>query len=359
MLATRSTVTGEEEGNYTMDTNRIGFGLIGLGQIHHAHRRGYEQAADRARIAAVCDVDEAIAKQEGIALGCAAYTDYHALLADPGVDAVDITLPHNLHYEVARAALDCGKHVLVEKPLAATSQQCLALIELARKNGRAFTVAENTRFVTAYQEAETLLKAGVLGTPRLIRTLISGSEVERLQNTSLWKGRRDGTIGGAIFDAGPHSFYLLKWLFGDIEGVYAVQSRLMHESQVEDHAVVGGQLANGALFTTEYTFTAEIPWGERCEIYGSEGSLIIDQLCNPPATHYHGAEDYTGTPLPAVSYDPRGWKVASIAAGVTDFIDAVWGQRPPTIDPRDGYYTIKVAEKAYESVAASGKLVAL
>src|SRR5207248_8456881 len=138
------------------------------------------------------------------------------------------------------------------------------------------------------------------------------SEVERLRDTSHWKGRLAGSRGGTIIDAGPHSFYLLKWLFGDVAGVQAIKSRVVTESEVEDHAIVAGRLASGALFTTEYTFTAQIPWGERCEIYGSEGSLIIDQLCNPPAIHYRGIHDYAGTPLPAVPYDPQRWKLASI-----------------------------------------------
>ncbi len=208
-------------------------------------------------------------------------------------------------------------------------------------------------------EAERLLQAGALGEPRLIRTLISGSEVERLSDTTSWKGRRDGTIGGAIFDAGPHSFYLLKWLFGAIAGVQAVQHRLIPASEVKDHAVVAGRLASGAIFTTEYTFTAEIPWGERCEMYGSEGALIIDQLYNPPALHYRHAHDYEPIPLSTVPYDPRGWKTVSIAAGVADFVHAIADARPPRVDPLDGYYTLLVVEAAYASVAASGNFISM
>jgi predicted dehydrogenase len=103
---------------------------------------------------------------------CAAYTAHQDLLRDPAVEAVDLTLPHHLHYTVARAALEQGKHVLVEKPMAATSQECLELIAIARKNACTFTVAENTRVVTAYLEAERLVRDGVLGEPRLIRTFI-------------------------------------------------------------------------------------------------------------------------------------------------------------------------------------------
>ena len=201
-------------------------------------------------LAAVCDTDPARAHNVAENLGCQGYTEYRTLLADPHIESVDITLPHHAHYEVAKAALEQGKHVLIEKPMAATSAQCLELIALARERGLTFTVAENTRFVGAYLAAARMLRAGELGTPRLIRTLIYGSEVDRLSNTQLWKGRRVGTIGGAIFDAGPHSFYLLKWLFGEIAALHAVGSRLVEQSEVKDRAVVTGTLRGGVLFTT-------------------------------------------------------------------------------------------------------------
>src|SRR5439155_7360377 len=207
-----------------------------------------------------------------------AYTDYRELLKDPNVEAVDLPLPHHLHYEVANRALEAGKHVLVEKPMTPTEKECASLIALAKSKGVAISVAENTPFVQAYTEVEKIVRSGVLGRLRLARTFIYGSEIDRLNDMKSWKGRAAGTIGGAIFDAGPHSFYLLKWLFGEIESVRAFKNKLVEVSEVEDNAVVAGRMKSGAMFTTEYSFTAEIPWGERLEIYGSEGSLIVDQL---------------------------------------------------------------------------------
>ena len=132
-----------------MHGDRIGIGLIGLGSINRAHTRGYLDARDQARIVAVCDIDESAVAERAAALQCTGYTDYLALLQDPAVEAVDITLPHHLHYRVAKAALEHGKHVLVEKPMAASAAECMELIEIARGANRTFTVAENTRFVGA------------------------------------------------------------------------------------------------------------------------------------------------------------------------------------------------------------------
>ena len=336
----------------------VGFGLIGLGGISGAHATGYS-SSPHAEIVAVCDTRPEVLASRAQELGARPHARYEELLADARVEAVDVSLPHNLHYPVVRAALAAGKHVLVEKPLALTSQECVDLIELASAAGLKLSVAENTRFVTAYLAAERLIAAGELGEPRLIRTFISGSEVRRLRDTSLWKGRTDGSGGGAIIDAGPHSFYLLKWLLGEIVSVRGFHDRLVPEAQVEDNAVVAGELASGALFRCEFTFTAEIPWGERLEIYGSDASLVVDQLLDPPAVLFRGGSDYDGEPVAGVPHDPRNWKRLSIAAGARDFAEAVAVGRPPTVDPRDGLYGVLVAERAYESAAAGGVLMPL
>jgi predicted dehydrogenase len=342
-----------------MNGQRIGVGLVGLGLISRAHIRGYQEAERDARIVAVCDSNESISDAAATSLGARAYTRYSELLRDPEVQVVDITLPHNLHYQVAKDAINAGKHVIVEKPMTAKASEGLELIQLSEAAGVRLTVAENTPFVAAYREVEKLIAQNIIGTPRLIRTLIYGSEVTRLRDVSSWKGRIAGSCGGVIIDAGAHSFFLLKWLFGEIATVQATSTKLIEESEVEDHAIVTGRMKSGAIFSTEYTFTAEIPWGERLEVYGSAGSLIVDQICNPPVVHLRGKTDATGTPIKTVHFDPTGWKATSIANGVCDFIEALRDSRPPTVDSSEGYYALLVAEKAYESIAEFGKAMAV
>ena len=347
-----------------MTGQELGFGLIGLGLISQAHLKGLKDAAGHVRLVAVCDKDPALARRVADEVGATAYTDYEALLQDPKVAAVDIPLPHNLHYAVAAAALRAGKHVLLEKPMAPTAKECADLIALAQKYGLTVSVAENTPFVTAYIAVRDLLVSGAIGRPRLVRTLISGSEIERLNDVSSWKGRRDGTVGGAIFDAGPHSFYLLKWLFDEVASVQAIVNKFVQISEVEDNAVVAGQLKSGTFFRTEYTFTAEIPWGERLEIYGETGSVIVDQLLDPPAVHYRDKNDFSGEPIRGVAFapdgiehDPMGWKFKSIAAGVAAFAHAVAEGKPAPVDPHDGVHAMKVVEESYASVAQGGRSI--
>src|SRR5579864_8291332 len=103
-----------------MEHKKIGVGLIGLGLISRAHTLGYEEAKEDASVVAVCDINASISESVAESFSARAYTRYDELLANPEVELVDITLPHNLHYEVAKAAIKARKHIIVEKPMAST-----------------------------------------------------------------------------------------------------------------------------------------------------------------------------------------------------------------------------------------------
>ena len=341
----------------TVQRKKLRVGIIGLGIISDAHVEGCAAMRDIAEVVAVCDIDEPKARQVADRFGAAVYTDYRRLIDDADVDVLDIILPHNLHYPVTLYALERGKHVLLEKPLTVDPDEGLALIEAARAGGMQFSVAENTRFVTAYLEAEKLLREGALGDIYLIRTLIAGSELDRLVNPHPWKASRAGSGGGVIMDASPHTFYLLKWLFGEIESLQAFASQRVAASEVEDGALIVGRMTSGAEFTLQFSFTALIPWTERLEIYGSKAALIIDQIARPPAVLYTGSEDFHGTPLEAVPYDPAGWKHKSIVAEVKDFLQTVWDGGTPKVDPGDAHYGLLAIRAAYQSAQSGSRVV--
>jgi predicted dehydrogenase len=329
--------------------NKLGVGIIGLGIISDAHEKGLVQSADQAQIVAVCDINTDRAQARARPYHATVYIDYRELLDDRRVDVVDIILPHNLHYPVARDAIEQGKHILIEKPLTLKSDDGADLIARARTKGIKFSVAENTRFVSAYLEVEKILNSGALGKILSVRSLIAGSEIYRLVDNRTWKGKKEGSGGGVIMDAAPHTFYLLKWLFGGVDSLQAFETKLIEQSEVEDNALITGRLANGSLFTSQFSFTVEAPWTERLEINGFDGAIIIDQIANPVGIKYQGTLDFKGCPLD-IPYNPENWKFNSIVAEVEGFIDAVWDDSPPAVDPSDANYAVFCVEKAYESI---------
>jgi predicted dehydrogenase len=331
-----------------MTGTEIGVGLVGLGAISFFHEAGYGEVADSCRIVAMCDLDAELAASRAAFHDARPYTHYQDLIDDEDVDMVDVLVPHALHHEVARAALQRGKHVLVEKPMATSSEQGQRLIDQARQAGVLFTVAENTRHVVAYQKAAEILQAGTLGEPWIVRTLIAGSEVHRIKDPSLWPGK--APYGGVVLDSAVHSFYLFKWLFGGIEELFGIVSRIVPEGEMEDNALVLGRLANGAGFQSMTSCTMEIPWTERLEIHGSEGSLIVDQLVDPVVRIYHGSQDIDGTSVEGVLFDPLTWKFNSVVAEVVDFVTALRDGRAPLVDAADALYALRAVEAVERSV---------
>lgn len=331
-----------------MAEKKLGVGLIGLGGISFAHEAGFSELGDVCSITAMCDLNELDVRDRCEMYSAKGYTRYQELLDDPAVDMVDIIVPHHLHYEITLAALAKGKHVLVEKPIAINSKQGREMIESARKAGLKFSVAENTRFITAYLEAEKLLKDGRLGDLYTVRTQIAGSEVPRIKNPNLWHGK--APYGGVILDSSVHNFYLYKWLFGGVRDVQGFASKLVEEGEVEDNGLIIGHLANGADFQLYTTCTAEIPWMERLEIYGKKAGLIVDQLVNPVVKLYNGSDDIDGVVIEGVPFDPLAWKFNSMTAEVSDFVHAVIEDRAPLLDPEDALYALKVVEAVDQSI---------
>jgi predicted dehydrogenase len=327
--------------------DNVGVGVVGLGGISIIHEAGYQDDS-RASIVAMCDIDGELARSRARQYNAKAYTDFKDLIKDPAVDIVDITLPHKLHYEVAKNAIEHGKNVIVEKPMAMNYNEAETLIKLAKSSNVKLTVAENTRFVKLYQVVEELLRENKVGEIWQVRTLIAGSEVERLTDINNWIREKERG-GGIIIDAGVHTFFLYRWLFGGVKSIRTLSWNRVKGINVEDNAMLIGILENGAQFHAQLTDTALNPWTERLEIYGSKGVIIGDQLSDPPLKVYEGPMDDEGQKVGEIEYNPAGWKAISIMEEVKDFVDAVIEDRTPAVDPEYAAYAVKVAGLAYQN----------
>lgn len=330
-------------------------GIIGLGAVATDHISGF--ARREVPISAVCDVERSTVDRVAAQLGARGFVDYRDLLSSGEVDAVDILLPHHLHEEVALAALASGLHVLIEKPAARSAAALSDLMGAAASSGVRFAVAENTRFVEAYDVVRGLVEEGALGRIEVVRTAIFGNDSRNLSDPADWRGRKSLALGGAMFDGGAHSFYLLEWLFGGAGSVSATSRTFTPTSQVEDFAVVTGRLRSGGAFTTEYMFAVEAPWSERLEVYGSAGACIVDHLANPVVTYFRNGQDWSGTSVGEVRYDPTGWKSVSIVDTVIDFVEALRDERPFGVDVEQVRRAAAAIEAAYESSDKGGAAV--
>ena len=340
-----------------MSNSKLGVGIAGLGLIAPEHATGYRRLADLVEIRGVCDVDLTRAKAFAEEFGGRPYGNLDDLIDDSSIEAIDLLLPHALHYDAAMAVLNAGKHLLIEKPLAPTYAESVAICRRAEDVGVRFMVAENTRYMKGYQAAGRLLSDGTIGTVNHVRTNLSSWDKARLSRPDFW-GRQYRTGGGLILDTGAHSFYLLKWLLGPFRELSASATQVFPlevEVEVEDTAEVLGTLANEAHFICGLTAVSEIPHNERLELYGTDGAIIVDQMADPVVKVFRGHLDFKGAAVEGVpfgpdAWHPGGWHFESVIEEVADFVHSIVDSRAPLIDPYDCAYAIGVVEAAYEAI---------
>lgn len=341
----------------------IGIGIAGLGRIARSHAAGYGRLKGIAEIRAVCDIDLARAREFAEEFGGRPVATLDDLVADSSIDAIDLILPHAEHHQAAMTVLRSEKHCMLEKPIAASFAEALQICRGWSATDRCFMVAENTRYVSAYQETERLLKEGVIGSINNARTFLSSNMKRRLSQPQFW-GRDYSSGGGLILDSAPHSFYLLKWLLGDFHEVTTSMAQVFPlDVEVEDVAEVTGSMASGAHFVCGFSSVAELPHSERLELYGTSGAIIVDQLAEPVVKVFRGSLDHLGHAAGKVPYGPDGWRpggwhLESVCHEVEDFVRSIIEGRPPLVESDDAAYSVAVVEAAY-AAARRGSSVEL
>ena len=339
-----------------MPNGKPGVAIVGLGIIAHTHAAAYRRLDGMVDLVAVCDIDRQRAQ------GFAAEHDSEPLysleevLAHPGVDVVDLILPHYAHVSAASAVIDAGKHLIIEKPVAGTYRESLAICRRAAAAGIHFMIAENTRYASAYMAVERVLREGRIGEVIHARTELRSNEKDHLSQPGYWRTQY-ALGGGLILDTGAHSFYLLKWLLGEIEEVRGSATKQYPlANEIEDTAEVLGTFASGAHLSCMFTSVSEVPHSERLELYGTEGGILLDQMADPVVRVFGGHQDFAGEALAGVPYGPDawhtgGWHYESVIAEVTDYVHSLVEGRPTLIDSGDAAYAIGVVEATYRSVA--------
>lgn len=299
----------------------LGVGMVGYAFMGAAHSQGWRTVGRvfdlpvRPVLSAVCGRDGGAVRAAADRLGwAAAETDWRALIARDDVDLVDICTPGDSHAEIAVAALEAGKHVLCEKPLANTVEEAEAMTEAAeraRARGQVAMVGFNYRRVPALSLARRMVADGRLGTLRHVRLTYLQDWLVDAGFPLTWRLRKERAGSGALGDLGAHIVDLAQFLVGEpVAGVSALTETFIRERPllegassglaatagsrvgavtVDDAAVFTGRFASGALASFEATrFAAGRKNALRVELNGSEGSLSFDlERLNELSFHDH------------------------------------------------------------------------
>jgi predicted dehydrogenase len=238
----------------------IGVGLVGYKFMGRAHSNAYRQLPrffdvdPVPRMAAICGRDEAGVREAADSLGWASHeTDYRRLMERDDVDLVDVVTPGNTHREIVLAALEAGKHVICEKPLANTLAEAGEMLAAAREAGTINTVCFNYRRAPAVQLAKKLIDEGRLGTVRHWRATYLQDFIMDPQFPLIWRLRKELAGSGALGDIGAHIVDLSQFLLGGISEVVGMMETFVKERPLEEASAGGGLLASGGAETGEVT----------------------------------------------------------------------------------------------------------
>jgi len=249
----------------------IRLSIIGIGNIGSAHGKTVlNGGVEGMTLAAVCDIDP---RKKELFPDVPFYEHYEDLLKTD-VDAVLICVPHPLHSDLAIAAFQAGKHVLVVKPAEITVSKARKMNEAA--GDRVFGIMFNQRTGNLFQKAREIVRGGLLGQLKRTDWIITNwYRTQAYYDSGLWRATWAGEGGGVLMNQAPHQLDLWQWICGMPEAVYARCETKYHDIQVEDEVRILARFPDGATGSF-ITSTGEFPGTNRLEIVGTLGKLVLE-----------------------------------------------------------------------------------
>ncbi|KGP81302.1 MULTISPECIES: Gfo/Idh/MocA family protein [unclassified Paenibacillus] len=338
--------------------SKIKVAVFGCGAI--AERRHIPEYAANENVELVAFADPIVERAEKMAetYGGKAYSSYEELLASEEVDAVSVCTPNYLHAPMAIAAANAGKHVLVEKPMAVTTEEGEQMIEAAKKNGVYLMVGHNQRLMPPHIKAKEILDSGKLGKVLNFRTSFGhpGPEGWSVDGAESWFFRKEEAIMGAMGDLGVHKSDFIRYLLDDeVSEVAGFISTLHKENtKVDDNATCLLRMKSGAIGTLVASWTqyragdnSTVLWCENgvMKIGTLEGDEVIVELTNGTVETYK---------VGAMATNEK-----QVPSGVIDaFVESIVTQTPPSISGEEGLRSLQVILAAFES-EKTGQIVKL
>ena len=255
----------------------LNVGVIGLGRAGEKHAEMYYKLPF-VNLVAVCDRDESKLSNCCKNFGCRGYIDYKELLADSSIDAVSIVMPDTLHYDVTKIALENNKHILLEKPIAATLDEGRRIQKLANESDKVFMVAHILRYMPQNNLAQQSIENGEIG--EIIHlmarrnSMITGAYAYRSHNT-------DTHIHLMV-----HDIDYINWIVKSKPVKVYAKSRqvLLKELNMRDTIIAMIEYANGVIATIEacWIMPGNSPreLDDRIEIVGTKGILYLEGICS-------------------------------------------------------------------------------
>ncbi|WP_159281995.1 Gfo/Idh/MocA family protein [Rahnella variigena] len=224
--------------------------IIGTGNISHNHIQGYLEFADRCQIVALVDIypEKAEEKKRHYGLTNAkVYASHEEILGDTEIDVFDVCTPPYVHAEISINALNAGKHVLCEKPMAASLQECDAMISAAKESGKTLSIIAQNRFTDAFWRLKKVLDSGETG--KVCHAQVDSFWWRGHSYYDLWwRGTWEKEAGGCTLNHAVHHIDAIQWMLGFPSEVVSMITNAAHDNaEVEDLSAAIFKYDTGAL----------------------------------------------------------------------------------------------------------------
>ena len=292
--------------------------------------------------------------------GVAAEPSVETLVGRPDIDAVLISTPHAAHAEQAVAAASAGKHVLLDKPMATSVEDCDRILAAARENRVKLMIMYGQRFRTCNMAAHQLIQEGAIGQVRMMQELILASG--GLKSLPPWQSRPENL--GPFLGHAVHNIDRIRWFTGAEVATVSAQVQRDPETGVEVATMALLGMDNGAMATLWEAWNIAAPGFPRSAsgawVAGETGNLDLDAYGTLRMGRY-------GEWKVMAEQEPIDWKGQGMLSPVRmkayqaqhqEFIDSIVAERPPKVTGEDGRAAVEVALAAYRS-AAEGRVIHL
>lgn len=348
--------------------DRVRTALIGCGKVGQIHAQALA-ALPESEFVAACDVDLQRATSFATRFGVKPYNDVPRMLDECAVRALCIATPHPLHAGPAIEAARAGVHVLVEKPLAASLNDCDRMLAAAQENGIKLGVISQRRWYEPVRRMKAAIDAGKIGRPVLGVFMMYSWRDPSYYQSDPWRGRWDTEGGGVLVNQSPHMIDLLQWLMDDeVVEVSGYWANLNHPSvAVEDSSVAILRFRNGGLGSIVASLSQKPGIYTKVHIHGSNGASVgvetdrgatfiagVSTISEPPLNDLWtvpGEEEH----LPRFQSEDRARfrQIDTIThyhgMQIQDFLRSIIEDRPPLVTGEDGRGVVALFQAIYQS----------
>jgi predicted dehydrogenase len=261
-----------------VNLSKVRWGLVGCGDIARKRVAPALRDSPLCELIAVSRAKAHLAESFAGEFGARRwYPEWQQLLMDYEIDAIYVATPVHLHAEQTIAAIEAGKHVLCEKPMALNPADCDRMIAAGRSNDVKVGVAYYRHFYPVVRRVKELLDSGELGVPIVVQVNAFEWFDPKASDDRAWLIRRHLAGGGPMFDFGCHRIEVLLDIFGAVKGVKATLANTFFDREVEDVATAVFEFEGGACGTLTVTHAAREPQ-DTLDIFCSNGSIHVPVL---------------------------------------------------------------------------------